>query len=309
MSTVELARPVVVCVDGSSSAVRATSWAAREAARRDVPLRIVHVVTWPLSTYAKEIAVNAELRTNLTTYSHTILARAHAEAAQAAPGVRVSTTSVPGTVAPTLIDWCRGAELIVLGSRGLGGFHALVVGSVATVVLAHAHCPVAVVRGQHDDEGAPVVVGIDASPASAVAIGFAFEEAALRGAPLVAAHGWLQPAWETLHEAGYARERAEALADEAAAMVDERLAPWLEKYPDTKVSRVVRRSGAAALLVDQATTAQLVVVGTRGHGALVGMALGSTSQQLVRHADCPVVVARAEQTPVQFRPPTRGEAT
>jgi nucleotide-binding universal stress UspA family protein len=217
MSTVELARPVVACVDGSPSALRATRWAAAEAARRGLPLRIVHVVSWPLSAYAKEIAVNAELRTSLTTRSRTILAEARVAAEEAAPGVRASTTSIPGTVAPTLVDWSRGAELIVLGTRGLGGFGALVAGSVAISLAAHAWCPVAVVRGKGDDAAGPIVVGVDASPAAASAIAFAFEEAAVRDAPLVAAHGWQQPAWETLYEASYTRDHVEALEAEAGS--------------------------------------------------------------------------------------------
>jgi nucleotide-binding universal stress UspA family protein len=297
MSTVELARPVVACVDGSSSALQATRWAAAQAARRELPLHIVHVVSRPLSAYAKEIAVDAELQVSLTARSRTILAEAHTAAEQAAPGVRATTTSIPGTVAPTLVDWSRGAELIVLGSRGLGGFGVLVAGSVAISLAAHAWCPVAVVRGESDESAGPVVVGVDASPAAAAAIALAFEEAELREAPLIAAHGWQQPAWESLHEPGYARDQVGALDAEAWDMVNEQLEPWIEKYPGIKVTRVVRRSGAAALLVGESATAQLVVVGSRGYGALGGLALGSTSQQLLRHGGCPLIVVRADQSP------------
>jgi nucleotide-binding universal stress UspA family protein len=174
----------------------------------------------------------------------------------------------------------------VVGERGLGGVARLVVGSVSVGVSGHALCPVVVVRGAPAREG-PVVVGVDGTGAAEAAVGFAYEEAALRRAPLLAVHAWRDgPA-----EPAPVPDRA-AVEERGRAVLAERLAGWGAKYPDVEVVRLVAREAAADLLVEQSAGAALVVVGSRGRGALTGLVLGSVGHALLHRSGCPVAVLR-----------------
>ena len=183
------------------------------------------------------------------------------------------------------------AQLVVVGDRGIGGFEGLLVGSVAPALAGHAHCPVVVVRvlGGGAPEGGPVVVGFDGSAASESALGFAVEEAVALGAPLAAVHAWQDIAVG----AGEGRLlHIDSVADDAAAQLDEGLAPWRAKYPELVIEPVVVRDRPAQALVRQSAGAQLVVVGSRGRGPLAGLLLGSVSQAVLHHAASPVAVVR-----------------
>jgi nucleotide-binding universal stress UspA family protein len=137
------------------------------------------------------------------------------------------------------------------------------------------------------------VVGIDGSPVGEDAIAVAFEEASLRGVPLVAVHAWSDVTYDV-----YGVERLvnewPAIEDGEERALAERLAGWQEKYPDVEIRRVLRRDRPRHALLEAAEKAQLVVVGSRGRGGFTGMLLGSTSQALVQHAGCPVLVVRPE---------------
>ncbi|MFC7615699.1 universal stress protein [Actinokineospora soli] len=163
------------------------------------------------------------------------------------------------------------ACLVVLGSRGLGGFGGLLLGSTAVQVAAHARCPVVVVRGERSGD---VVVGVDGSAHSVEAIAFAFGEAQRLGAGVVAVTAGSQE-------------------DEAARALAESVAGWAERYPDVPVRRSVVRGHAARALVDAAADAALLVVGSRGAGGFRGMLLGSVSQGVLHHATCPVAIVRS----------------
>jgi nucleotide-binding universal stress UspA family protein len=156
-------------------------------------------------------------------------------------------------------------------------------------LTAHAPCPVVVVRGSVEiDPSRPVVLGVDGSPAGEAAIGFAFQAAADRSAPLTAVHAW----WDTVLDQSPAvlfRDEDQVTAQEQLA---QRLAGWQEKYPQVQVTRVVARDRAVHLLLDRSRDAQLVVVGSRGHGEFAGLVLGSVSNALVHKAGCPVAVVR-----------------
>lgn len=182
---------------------------------------------------------------------------------------------------------------MVLGTRGLGGFSSLLVGSVAVAVAARAHCPVIVVRGEAESparQTAPVVVGVDGSEAGDDAVGFAFEAAEMLGVPLIAVNVWtyatIEVAWPEIPlsvpdadiEGGQRRILAERLAD------------WQGKYPGVAVEQRVVRGRPARTLLAEAADAQLIVVGTHGKTALIGLGLGSVSQAALHHAKCPVAV-------------------
>lgn len=285
-------RAVVIGVDGSECALQAVRWAAAEAGRRRLPLRLVAAHAWPSGGLAGDPGLGVDPRAVMRDVALGHLAAAAETALQVAPEVPVDRVEVTGYAVPVLQGESSRAELLVLGDRGLGGFTGLLIGSVAVALSAHASCPVVVVRGSERDYSTllpePVAVGVDGSPASDAAVAFAFDAAAVRRVPVVAVHAWnlpVDPATATqLDLNGVDAEESGALA--------ELLARWTEKYPDVAVRRLIVRGRPARALVEESGRAQLVVVGSRGRGGLKGMLLGSVSQALLHHAHCPVVVAR-----------------
>ncbi len=191
---------------------------------------------------------------------------------------------------PALVLQERSAEagMLVLGSRGHGGFGGLLAGSTAVSVTAHAHCPVVVVRDGQAATSGPVVVGSDGSETALRALGFAVERAAQRDVPLRVLRAW-EPPGDRWVPPGFDPEET-AAAERAAAEAE--LATWRESFPDVPVEVEAVPGSPSALLVEASRSAQLVVVGSRGRGGLRGMLLGSVSQQLIQHSHCPVAVVR-----------------
>ncbi|WP_296374256.1 universal stress protein [Pseudonocardia sp.] len=284
-------RTVVVGVDGSEDSLRAVRWGADEAARRSVPLRLVHAFDRTAEHVVGLPALGEQDRDILLEQARRLLTEAAAVAETAFPGLEVQAQLVVGYPIPVLADESGRAQLVVLGSAGRGRFLELLAGSVASGLAAHGRCPVVVVRGAEQDRSAPVVVGIDGTPASEAAIAFAFETASVRHAPLVAVHAWQTPLVGTVPPDPAVVTAAEGVAHEILA---ERLAGWTEKYPDVHVRRAVVDDRPAPLLVREARGAQLLVVGSRAHGRLAGAFLGSVGHALVHRAPCPVAVVRPE---------------
>lgn len=286
-------RPVVAGVDGSDSGVQAVRWAAAEAVRRQVPLRLVAAFAWPSGGLVGDPGLGVDPRAVLRNVVLGHLDVAARTAAQVAGDLEVERVDVTGFPEAVLEAESRRAELVVLGSRGMGGFVGLLIGSVAVALAAHAECPVVVVRGREPDGATslsePVVVGVDGSPGSEAALAFAFGAAALRRAPLVAVHAW----WDLVVEPTMGPAvNWDAVETNEHEVLAERLAGWAQTYPDVPVRRVVIRDRPARALVEESGRAQLVVVGSRGRGGLRGMLLGSVSQALLHHAHCPVAVVR-----------------
>jgi len=287
-----VAPPVVVGVDGSPSALDAVAWAADECARHHVPLRLVHTYFLPTTGYPNMIVNASEVLAAFDAQGRLWLAEAEAAARAVAPGIAVETALFSGTAIPLLIEESANARTIVVGSRGLGGFTGLLLGSTAVALTAHARCPVVVVRTRVAGAG-PVVVGVDGSPASESAIGFAFEAASTRGAPLTAVLSWTDVLVESSFQAVRFSMDWSEVEDEQRRLLAERMAGWQEKYPDVVVERVVVRDRPVRALVRAAQHARLLVVGSHGRGGFTGMLLGSTGQALVHHAPCPVAVVRS----------------
>jgi nucleotide-binding universal stress UspA family protein len=294
---------VVAGVDGSNSAANAVAWAAREAARRGDTLLLVHSYVVPVHGYPSFLATFPELREGMRHYGSEWLEQARQAAQQAAPGVEVEVALREGEPVTVLRQESREARAVVLGSRGLGGFTGMLVGSVAVALAAHGHCPVVVVRGKRQDDpppppaSGPVVVGVDGSDAGLAALGFGFEAAEACGESLVAVHTWNDVVIDSMARLlPLSADPAEVDTQERAAL-EKQLSGWREKYPDVTVDPVVVRGRPVPTLLEYGERARLLVVGSRGRGGFTGMLLGSTSQALVIHAPCPVAVLRPRREP------------
>ncbi|TDC39276.1 universal stress protein [Micromonospora sp. 15K316] len=280
---------ILVGYDGSPDAGVALRWALDEARLTGRPVRLAYVFEWSTVVGWLGPGVAPGFWPDETARNEVdhLVHQAAADAANAHPGLEVTGEVLDGPAALLLQERSADAALLVLGSRGHGGFTGLLVGSTAVTVTAHAHCPVVVVRSPAGDvpvgsPDGPVVVGVDGSEQSLVALGFAAERAAARRVRL-----WVVRAWSP--EA--AGDADEAVAAERAALA-ESLAPWQRTFPQLDAVVEVTAGAPASLLVEASDGAQLVAVGTRGRGGLRGMLLGSVSQQLVQHARCPVGVVR-----------------
>ncbi|MET7402278.1 universal stress protein [Dactylosporangium sp. NPDC005572] len=273
-------RPVVVGIDGSSAAFGAVRWAADEAVRHGQPLRVAHALE-----ESGEASVDEQR----------IVLDAGAEARNWQPGLDVTTATSHGSPARMLVEQSRHASLVVVGSRGRGGFRSLLVGSVSRQVAEHAQCPVLVVHHAERWAGpeaqlprhAPVVVGADGSAAAELAVELAFAEASSRGVGLTAVRAWREPA----HRWGRQPD-TDGLADAARRELADDLEPWLAKFPAVEVGQRVVRGETVPTLLDEAREALMVVVGARGHGGFTGLGLGSVPSQVLEHADAPVLIAR-----------------
>lgn len=294
-------QPIVVGVDGSLPALHAVRWAAGEAQRRGAPLRLVHACNVVPVRHPVRLAPPSEFRDAILTEGRHWLNTAADTARRAVPGVAPSTDLRDGGTAEILVAESASAQLVVLGSRGLGGFAGLLLGSVTLALAAHAHCPVVVmptstVSCAPADHG-PVVVGVDGSALSEAAVEFAFMAAAMRGAPLHAVHTWLDldmaATWAPRLAAAPDAIDWAALKAEETQLLDDTLIGWRDKFPDVELRRFVERDRPQHALLRRASGAQLLVVGSRGRAALTGLGLGSVSQTLLHHATCPVAVMRA----------------
>jgi nucleotide-binding universal stress UspA family protein len=279
-------------MDESACSQLALTWAAADAVAKRVPLTIAGVVDLPRLA---DVPLSREL---MDTAELAVRQRVDATVARTrdlAGGIPVRGRVLSGDAAAELLLLAAGAEEIVVGSHGTGQFVRLLVGSVGGRVAEHAPCPAVVVRGERT--GGRVVVGIDSSPHSEPALEYGFGYADAHGLPLVALHVYTigafvypimpypVPPYPVVEELD--RVRAEALRT-----AEHSLGMWTEKYPDVDVHVEVAEGPAARELVEASRTAGLLVVGTRGHGGLAGMLLGSVSHAVLRHAHCPVVFAR-----------------
>ncbi|QYB06265.1 universal stress protein [Rhodococcus sp. USK10] len=291
-------KPIVVGVDGSESASAAVAWAARAAAALSLPLHIVTVVHIPAFYYTEPyLAESFKEELEDTAKARLGSARVHAKQTVDEP-IDITTEQFEAKVSQTLIELSANAHMVVLGSRGHGEFTGLLIGSTTSAVAAHGHCPLVVVRGRTMDgqpptEG-PIVVGVDGSESSRAALEVAFEQAAARGASLVAVNVWSDVSVQPSLGASPDDPLWSSIQTGEEVVLSERLAGYQERYPDVTVERVVARDRPVRVLSEFAEKAQLIVVGSRGRGGFTGMLLGSTSNALLHTADCPVMIVRPE---------------
>ncbi|GAA3950248.1 universal stress protein [Actinoplanes auranticolor] len=276
MNTEEL---VVVGTDGSQHAQAAVRWAAGEAQRRGATLEVVNAFQQVWGT-ERESPGGSLLEVGHSRAAE-ILSDAELTAHDVAGEVPVRTVASVGHPLDILLKAAADATVVVVGSRGLGGFASLLLGSVGQGVAMHAPCPTVVVRGRTTTDRGPVVVGVAQSPEAPAALGPAFAEAATRGCALLAVRTYQTPVppWSPdLLPSVQPTEEQEAAE---RTQLRDLLAPWQEKYPEVPVGTLVSRDDAAGLLIEMSHTAQLVVVGNRGRGSVAGTPAG------LRRPECP----------------------
>lgn len=278
--------PVVVGMDTSESSRRALDWASDEAWLRRRPLHLLHAWFGETSQApaGQEISVTKEAGDQLLGSARDLALKRH-------PGLTVTTGLVDDHARDALTAASESAELLVVGARGSGGFARLLLGSTTLHVAACAACPVTVVHpGADDPGGGGVVVGIQGDGHDENALAFAFESAQRRGLPLLALHTWAYPLVSGPgHELPPVYEEGH-IAAEHDRLLAEVLADWRERFPDTVVTATAVRAAPARELVSASGKQQLVVVGRRGEPRGPLKRLGSTSQAVAQHAECPVVV-------------------
>jgi nucleotide-binding universal stress UspA family protein len=284
--------PVVVGVDESSGSDQAVEWAAEEARSRAVGLRLICAYGGEFGYAGLTLFGNFPVPDLIHASKATaeLLAKAAARVGELAPDVDVTAEAVEDDAAHALVEESANASLVVLGTRHRGGTGSVVLGSVSSAVAAHAVCPVVVLRGPAGlaAEHAEVVVGVDGRPSSETVLAFAFDYASRRSVPLRAVLCW-HP--DRLAEMKWrAQQPAPA---EAEAWLSEALAGWRERYPDVTVHSGVERKHPVEGLVEASNGQDLLVVGSRGRHGLAGALLGSVSQGVLHHANCPVAVVHS----------------
>ncbi|WP_433291043.1 universal stress protein [Actinoplanes sp. CA-030573] len=257
---------IVVGADGSPSSIAAVRWAAAEAELRDAELRV-------LTAYQRQVPGQQG-----DAGAASIVHEAVRQARSVAPGIDVRGIAHPGYAAPMLLHAAEEAVLLVVGDRARGSVPGQPAGSVGSQVATQARTSVVVVRGRPDCDTGPVVVGIDSDAAGEAIVKRAFEEAAMRGAPVLAV---------TAASEGGRSAAKEALGTE----LDGRLDPWRQKFPHVHAEHEYVSGRPDQVLVDRCEQARLVVVGPRRHG-YEGVLLGAVGSRLLRRADCPVLIAR-----------------
>ncbi|MCQ8771693.1 universal stress protein [Streptomyces telluris] len=298
---------ITVGVDGSEHGKAAADWAAAEAERRGMELRLVHAWVWqPL-----DLPVTADTEVQQR-WAETLLREARARVTARSPGVPVTARLLPADPVPALVAEATEADMLVLGSRGHGALIGYLIGSIALHVLRQARGPVVLVRSQggpDGDRGEPVAgpgeaVAAPVSDADEVVVGvpgaeeeagavleFAFAAAAARGASLRAVRAWSIPpvfAWSPA---------SMRLADEAGGLeplerkrLADALQPWRERHPQVPVVEHVELGSAAQVLLSACGRAALLVVGRHASGPHVPQRIGHVAHAALHHAPCPVAV-------------------
>jgi nucleotide-binding universal stress UspA family protein len=280
---------VVAGFDGSETARVAATWAAEQATASGRGLTLVHALMPPVTTGGLGVSLPPSLDL-LDELQRQALAQLDEQAAAlACPDVR--TTISVGAPSGVLLEASETAHLVVVGSRGRGGFSGLLLGSVSAQVAAHSQCPVAVIRQAAPESATSVVVGIDGSPGAEAALAFAFDQASRRGLRLVAIHAWDVPAYDLLIVPnGPVPIPLSDVADEEIRLTAEVLAGFRDDYPDVDVEESLVRAPAVQAILGGSEGAAMIVVGTHGHSPTIGALLGSVSNGVLHKSHLPVVV-------------------
>ncbi|MFF5143016.1 universal stress protein [Streptomyces sp. NPDC013157] len=282
--------PLVVGVDGSDGSLLAVDWAVDEAARHDLPLRLVYASRW--ERYEAGVPSEGTERPSERVLSEHIVASAAERAAQRCPDVKVTTDILPDDAVYALLREGDNAHALVTGSRGRGELTGLLLGSVGLAVAAKARCPVIVVRGDRTGLSGGherIMLGAGDPDTADEAVRFAFREAEARECALYAVRAWRCPAHEVGNQVALG-EVARRHEEKASALLDTLLGEAVAAHPKVSVRSVTAEGPAHRILVDRSAAADLVVVGARRRHGHVGLQLGRVAHTLLHHAKCPVAV-------------------
>ncbi|MGR3939050.1 universal stress protein [Streptomyces sp. BRA346] len=286
-----MTRAIVTGVDGSAESLAAADWAAREAALRRLPLRLVHAWLWqPLDL---PIVQDKEAQGRS---ADAVLGEAETHVVSRYPDVPVTAELVSDTVVAALLSEAERANMLVLGSRGYGAIAGFLLGSCGQQVIAASPCPVVSVRasgvGAGAAEGGEIVVGQQGEAEdSAHVLEFAFEAAATRGTTLRAVRAWsLPPIFAYSPGSMRLADEAGGLAPFQKKALEHALSPWRKKYPSVTVVPHVELGSAGQVLLSASARAQLLVLGRRVRRSPIGGRIGSSAHAALHHASCPVAV-------------------
>jgi nucleotide-binding universal stress UspA family protein len=280
---------VVVGVDGTRCSDAALDWAVLEAARRAAPLEVLHASTHLELVGAPAFGAPAfEERVD-----GPLLQRCVARAAELAPDVAVTTTTVHADAASALTEAGRAAALVVVGCHGRGWLGRLLVGSVSHKVASHPLAPVVVVREDTVTTTGPVVVGIDGSPASDAAVRWGAAAAADRGEGLVLVHAWQAAPATGFDAMPITQDVVDAQESAARQVVADAIRVARDSATGVVIEHVLAAGSPSMLLGAESEHASLVVVGAHGHAGISGQVVGSVTRACLDAVRCPVVVVPA----------------
>ena len=280
-------RRIIVGIDGSPGADHALRWALSEGRIRDA--EVVALLAWGyLDQHPAPGVEGFDPEYGAETAREAL--DAFVDRAVGESAASITRSVVCDLPARALLDAAQNSDLLVVGARGLGGFRGLLLGSVSQRCVHLATMPLVVVRTHVQGSAVGrIVVGVDGSEASGLALHWAVEEGRLRRSTVTVLHawqGWLGPLGAA--DAATGEESARRLVDELIDGLD-------DEKPSSPIERVVVRGGAAEALVDASKTADLLVVGNHGRGELGGLLVGSVAQQVADHSQCPVALIPARK--------------
>ncbi|MFF3756058.1 universal stress protein [Streptomyces sp. NPDC002185] len=279
-----MSRPVTVGVDGSEGSVAAVDWAADEAAVRGDGLRLVYATRWA----EHQLGAMKVSHDDRADAAEGVLAETERRVGSRQPDVALTADEVEDAPVSVLLAAAARAELLVVGSHGLGSVRGFVVGSVGQEVISEAQRPVVLVRPGYEKDASrasgsgtarKVVLGLDVNEARDELLDFAFDFAGRHGVPLEIVHTW--------HDS-FVHHADAAARDERAAALAGAVRPFRDRYPATEVAEVSAPGRAAEHLIEASSDARLVIVGRRR--AARGSHLGSVTHAVIHHASCPVAV-------------------
>jgi nucleotide-binding universal stress UspA family protein len=284
-----MTKHIVVGYDGSVQSAAAVAWAADEASLRGAALDIVSCYAFPsTSTAALGWVATEELGALMAAAdAHATTARASAVARH--PELQVTTRVMMGPASAELMHGRSADDLIVVGASSHHGAGAFWLGSTPRDLVRHSPCPVAVIRGVVAGAPTRVVVGYDGSASSQAALEWAGEQAGRYGVELVIVHAWTYP----YTEVAFASMPTRDLMQVDAALVLDRAVEQARERFGADVSGQLVEHGAAPGLLATVCDGDLLVLGSRGHGAFIAGLLGSTVNTVLDRAEGPVVVVRS----------------
>ncbi|WP_329001000.1 universal stress protein [Kribbella sp. NBC_00709] len=285
---------IVAGYDGSPAGEAAVWWAAAEAERRQSRLRLTYALPLPFMSSPLGVPTVPLPTERLRETAEHLLAELARRVREVWPELAVDAVVTFAGATQALLQEATTADLVVVGSRGLGEFRDLAMGSVSAHVATHASCPVVVVPPHWEPgrTGSGIVVGVDGSKRSLEAIEFAFEQAEATHSGLTVVMAWHDPVSSGPDDPLPLVYDLDVLEEESSALLAESMAGQRNQHPDVPLRAELVHGTAREVLTEAGESAELLVVGSRGLGAFRGLLLGSTSRALVHHPPCPTAIVR-----------------